>query len=31
MMGRKQFTYLDIRIIKKLFIEFIQCLFFEKN
>ena len=28
MMGRKQFSYLNLRIIKSLFILFIQSLFF---
>ena len=28
MMGRKQFYYLNLLIIKNLFILFIQCLFF---
>ena len=31
MMGRKQFSYPNLRIIKSLFILFIQYLFFEKN
>ena len=30
MMGRKQFSYPNLRIIKSLFILFIQYLFFEK-
>lgn len=28
MMGRKQFSYLNLRIIKSLFIQFMQILFF---
>ncbi len=32
MMGHKQFSYLNLRIIKNLFIFlFMECLFFEKN
>ncbi len=31
MMGHKQFFYLNLLILKSLFIIFMQCLFFEKN
>jgi len=31
MMGRKQFSYPNIRIFKSFFMMFIQYLFFEKN
>ena len=31
MMGRKQFSYLNLRIIKSLFILSIQYFFFEKD
>ncbi len=31
MMGRKQFSYLNLRIIKSLFMLFIQYLFFVKK
>ncbi len=31
MMGHKQFSYLNLRIIKNLFILFMECLFFQKN